>query len=133
MFICYDFTTGHSVIACSLLWNSLPGYVPVHGMERDCGNTAASTLFNARALQSFSTISVQVFFGLPPGLAPSTSYSTHFFTQSLSSFHSTCPYLRSLFCCSTVIMSSNPTLSLNSLLVLLILFQSWILCLPSVL
>jgi len=51
----------------------------------------------------FSTISLQVFFGLPLGLAPSTSYSipVHFFTQSLSSFHNTCPYHRNLFCCST--------------------------------
>jgi len=31
----------------------------------------------------------QVFFGLPLGLAPSTSYSIHFFTQSLSPFHIT--------------------------------------------
>jgi len=46
----------------------------------------ASSLFNPRALQSFSTISLQVYFGLPLGLAPSTSYSIHFFTQSLSSF-----------------------------------------------
>ena len=36
----------------------------------------------------------EVFFGLPLGLAPSTSYSIHFFTQSLSSFHNTCPYHR---------------------------------------
>ena len=56
------------------------------------------------------------FFGLPVGLAPSTSYSIHFFTQALSSFHSTCPYHCNLFCCSTEIMSSNPSLSLNSLL-----------------
>ena len=55
----------------------------------------------------FSTISLQVFFGLPLGLAPSTSYSIHFFTQSLSSFRSTCPYHRNLFCCSTEIMSSD--------------------------
>jgi len=40
----------------------------------------------------FSTISIQVFFGLPLGLAPFTSYFIHFFTQSLSSFHNTCPY-----------------------------------------
>jgi len=64
-------------------------------------------------IQSFSTISLQVFFGLPLGLAPSTSYSIHFFTQSLSSFCNTCRC--SLFCC-TVIMSSNPTDSLNPLL-----------------
>jgi len=55
----------------------------------------------------FSTISVQVFFDLLLGLAPSTSFSIHFFTQSLSAFRNTCPYHRYLFCCSTEIMSSN--------------------------
>jgi len=60
--------------------------------------------------------SLQVFFGLPLGLAPSTSYSIHFFTQSLSSFRNTCPYHRNLYHCSTEIMSSNPSLSLNPLL-----------------
>ena len=39
------------------------------------------------------------------GLGPSTSYSMHFFTQSSSYFRSTCPYQRSLFCCSTNAMS----------------------------
>jgi len=48
--------------------------------------------------KSFSTISLQVFFGLPLGLAPSTSYLIHFFTQSLSSFRSTCSYHHNLFC-----------------------------------
>jgi len=62
----------------------------------------------------FCTTSFQVFFGLPLGLAPSTSYTIHFFTQSLSSFCNTCPYHRNLFCCSTEIMSSNPSLPLNS-------------------
>jgi len=38
----------------------------------------ASSLFNLHASQSFSTISFQVFFGLPFGLAPSTSYSHTF-------------------------------------------------------
>jgi len=76
----------------------------------------ASSLFNLNAWQSFSTISVQVFFGLPLGLAPSTSYSIHFFTQSLPSFRSTCPYHHNLFCCSTEMMSSNPSLSVNPLL-----------------
>jgi len=70
----------------------------------------------SRALQSFSTISLKVFFGLPLGLVPSTSYSIHFFTQSLSSFRSTWPYHRNLFCSSTQIMSSNSSLPLNSLL-----------------
>jgi len=51
-----------------------------------------SNLFNLCAWQSFSTISVQVFFGLPLGLSLSTLYCIHFFTQSLSSFRSTCPY-----------------------------------------
>jgi len=61
--------------------------------------------------QSFSTISLQVFFGLLLGLVPSTSNSMHFFTQSLSSFHSTCPDHHNLFCCSTNIVSSDPSLS----------------------
>jgi len=41
-------------------------------------------------LTVFCTISVQVFFGLPHGLVPSTSYSIHFFTQPLSSFLEIC-------------------------------------------
>ena len=63
----------------------------------------ASSLFNSCAWQSFSVVS-QVFFCLRLGLAPSTSYFIHFFTQLLSSFCSTCPYHRNLFCCSTEIM-----------------------------
>jgi len=51
-----------------------------------------------------------------PGTLNSTSYSVHFFTQSLSSFCSICSYHRNLFCCNSEIMSSNPSLSLNSLL-----------------
>jgi len=76
----------------------------------------ASSLFQLRAWQSFCTISFHVLFGLPLGLEPSTSYSIHFFTQSVSSFRSTCPYHRNLFCCSINIISSIPSLSLNSLL-----------------
>jgi len=67
-------------------------------------------------LDSLCTTSLQVIFGLPLGLAPSNSYSIHFCTQSSSSFHNTCPHHRNLFCCSTKIMSSNPSLALNSLL-----------------
>ena len=55
----------------------------------------------------FCTLPVQVSFGL----APTTSYSIHFFTQSLSSFHTTRPNHRKLFFCSTEIMSSNPNFS----------------------
>ena len=40
----------------------------------------------------------------------------HFFTQSLSSFRSTCPHHRSLFCCNTSAMSSISSLSLSSVL-----------------
>ena len=76
----------------------------------------ASSLFSLRAWQSSRTTSLQVLFGLPLGLGPSTSYSTHFFTQSPSSFRSTCPYQRSLFCCSINSMPSIPSLSLSSLL-----------------
>jgi len=53
------------------------------------------------------------------GLAPSTSYSIHFCTQSLSSFRNTCPYHRNLFHCSTEIMSSNTSLSFNPFLAIL--------------
>jgi len=38
------------------------------------------------AWQSFCTTSLHVLFGLPLGLEPSTSYSIHFFTQSLFFF-----------------------------------------------
>ena len=67
----------------------------------------ASSLFSLRAWQSSRTTSLQVLFGLPLGLGPSTSYSMHFFTQSSSSFRSTCPYQRSLFCCNTTAMSTH--------------------------
>jgi len=49
-------------------------------------------------------------------LEPSTAYSIHFFTQSLSSFCHACSYHRNLFCCSTEIILSILSLSLNSLL-----------------
>jgi len=52
----------------------------------------ASSLFKLRAWQSFCTTSFHVLFGLPLGLEPSSAYSMHFFTQSVSSFRSTCPY-----------------------------------------
>ena len=76
----------------------------------------ASSLFILRAWQSSRTTSLKVLFRLPLGLGPSTSYSIHFFTQTSSSFRTTCPYQRSLFCCNTNAMSSIPSLSLNSLL-----------------
>ena len=68
-----------------------------------------SSLLSPRVWQSFCT-PVQVLFGLPVGLESSTSCSIHFFIQS-SSFCNTCPYHCNLFCCSTEIISSNPSLS----------------------
>ena len=71
----------------------------------------ASSLFNLRAWrwQSFA----QPLFKC--SLVYLLVYSTlHFILnmhQSLSSFRSTCPYNRNLFCCNTKIMSSNPSLS----------------------
>jgi len=56
----------------------------------------ASSLFKLHAWQSFCTTSLHVLFGLPLGLEPSTSYSIHFFTQSVSSFSNTCQYHRNL-------------------------------------
>ena len=78
----------------------------------------ASSVFSLLAWQSSLTTSLQVLFGLPLGLGPSTSYSTHFFNQTSSSFRSTCPYQRSLFCCNTNAMSSIRSiyLTLSSLL-----------------
>ena len=75
-----------------LSWSSiirylLPSYITIHGI--------LSVHFTR--LTIFSTTSVQVFFGLHFGLASSTSYTIHFFTQSLSSFRSTYPYHRNLF------------------------------------
>ena len=46
----------------------------------------ASSLLKLRAWQSFCTTSVHVLYGLALGLEPSTSYSIHFFTQSVSFF-----------------------------------------------
>jgi len=65
-------------------------------------------------LAIFCTTSFHVLFGLALSLEPSTSYSIHFFTQSMSSFRSTSPYHCNLFCCSINIISSIPSLSLNS-------------------
>ena len=61
-------------------------------------------------LTIFCITSLQVLLALPLGLKPSNSYSIHFFIQSVSSFHNTCPYHCSLFCCSTI-----PSLSLSTL------------------
>jgi len=90
-----------------LSWSSIIPYL-LHPWHPHCSTDVPDRLLP----QSL----YQVFFGLPPGLAPSTLHSIHFFTQSLSSLCSTCPYHHNLFRCSTEIMSSNPSLSLNPLL-----------------
>ena len=43
--------------------------------------STASSLINSRTWQNFSATSLHVFLGLPLGLAPSTSYSIHFFNN----------------------------------------------------
>jgi len=91
-----------------------PDHHPVFISFFHLPRSIASSLFKLRAWQSFCATSLHVLFGLPLGLEPSTSYSIHtFLHQSVTSFHSTCPYL---FCCSINIISSIPSLSLNSLL-----------------
>ena len=90
-----------------LSWSSIIPYL----LHPSTTIHTASSLFNPHTWLSFSTISLEVFFGLPLGLAPSTSYSIHFFTHSLSSFRNTCPYHCNQFRCSTKTKSSNPSLS----------------------
>jgi len=60
----------------------------------------ASSLFNLHAWQSFCRTSLQVLFGLPHGVAPSTSYSIHFSIQSLSSF---CTHAHAIVICFAVV------------------------------
>ena len=78
--------------------------------------STASSLLKLRAWQSFCTTSLQVLCGLPFALEPSASYSIHFFIKSLSSVCNTCPCHHNLFCCSTEILLSIPSLAFNYLL-----------------
>ena len=77
-----------------------PDHHPVFISFFHLPQSIASFLFKLRAWQSFCTTSLHVLFGLPLGLEPSTSYSVHFFTKSVSSFRRTCPYHRTLFFCT---------------------------------
>jgi len=77
-----------------------PDHQPIFISFFHLPRSTASSLFKLRAWQSFCTTSFHVLLGLPLGLEPSTSYSIHFFTQSVSSFRRTCPYHRDLFCCN---------------------------------
>ena len=78
--------------------------------------STGSSLLKLCAWHSFCTTSFHVLFGLPLGIEPSTSYSIRYFIQSLSSLRNTCPYHHNLLGCSIKIVSSIPSLSLNSLL-----------------
>jgi len=80
--------------------------------------STASSLHICWVWHSFSITSLQVSFGLPLGLTPSTLKSKPFFTQSFSSFLKTCPYHLNLCHCITVIISSIHSLSLVSFLTL---------------
>ena len=93
-----------------------PDHYPIFISFFHLPQSIASSLFKLCACQSFCTTSFHVLFGLPLHLEPSTSYSIHFFTQSVSSFYNICPYHRNLFCYSINIISSIPILSFNSLL-----------------
>jgi len=86
-----------------------PDHHPIFVSFFHVPRSIASSLFKLRAWQSFCTTSFHVLFGLPLGLEPSTSYSMHFFTQSVSSFRSTCPCHHNLFCCSINIIGSRPS------------------------
>jgi len=63
-----------------------PDHHPIFISFFHLARSIASSLFKLHAWQSFCTTSFHVLFGLPFGLEPSTSYSIHFFTQSVSSF-----------------------------------------------
>ena len=68
-----------------------PGHHPIFISFFHLPRSIVSSMF-----KSFCTTSLHVLFGLLLGLEPSTSYSIHFFTQSVSSFRSTRPYHRNL-------------------------------------
>ena len=53
----------------------------------------ASSVFSLLASQSSLTTSLQVLFGLPRGLGPSTSYSMHSFSQSFLSYYASNFYI----------------------------------------
>ena len=78
---------GETFTHSHLSWSSVTLMCFIHLIR-----SMASSLFNLHAWQSFSTIS-------PSFLWPTTwPGNLHFILQSLSSFCSTCPYHRSLFC-----------------------------------
>ena len=69
-----------------------PAHHPIFISFFHLPRSIASSLFKLCTWQSFCTTSLHVLFNLPLGLEPSTSYSIHFFTQSVSSKYN-------LLCC----------------------------------
>jgi len=88
-----------------------PNHHPIFISFFHLPRSIASSLFKLRAWQSYSTTSFHVLWS-----TSWSAYSIHFFAQSMSFFRSKCPYHCNLFCCSVNIISSIPSLSLNSLL-----------------
>ena len=76
----------------------------------------SSSLFNPHSLMYFSTTWLHVILSLPRHLLPSTSSDMIFFTQSSSSFPSTCHNDLTLFCFTASDTDSTPILSLSSAL-----------------
>src|SRR5260221_56975 len=78
----------------------------------------ASSRLRPISFMSLFTTSIHIFFGLPLDLGPSTSKTLQPFTQSQSSFLSTCPNHLSLFHFTTTPIASTPILSLDIALVI---------------
>jgi len=91
-----------------------PDHLPIFISFFHLPPSIASSLFKLRAWQSFCTTSLHILW--------STSWSGalhlifHTFLHPISVFFSFCPYHRNMFCCSINIISSIPSLCLNSLL-----------------
>ena len=89
--------------------SQLPPLILLH-LLLDC----ASFWDRPKLSMSFLTQSHQVFFGCPLCLIPSTSHVIQRLTQSLSSFHSTCPNHLNLLFMIIKLTGSNPKSSLSS-------------------
>ena len=97
-----------------------PDHHPIFTSFFHLPRSIASSLFKLRAWQSFCTTSLQVLFGRPLGLEPSTSYSIISSPNQCLLFATHAHTIATCFCCSiniissVNIISSIPSLSLNS-------------------
>ena len=118
----FQFTTTHN----NMFYGPLSGttrvsryqkkHSPTHHPDQSSSNLyqlLPSTMIHSILLVQITCLAIFLH-NLFPCPLWSTSYSIHFFTQSVYTFCSTCPYHCNLFCCSTNIISSIPSLSLNS-------------------